>query len=205
MLIVSRASDLAELAESMPGSVFAYPTETFYGLGCKISDIKAIERIMKIKGRDAAKGMIVLASGMPQVKSLAVMSIAQQALLEHFWPGPLSVLLKAQDCIDARICPEEKIALRVSSNETALEVSRLMGPVISTSANPSGMAPAVCLEELERYRLSIDAILDCGKTPGGLPSTLIDLTGQKPVCLRHGAVPFENVLKRWESLGHSNA
>jgi L-threonylcarbamoyladenylate synthase len=202
MLVTTSAEEIANLVKKKPGSVFAYPTETFYGLGCPITDALATMRIIKVKGRDAAKGLIVLADGMPQAKALAEIDTRQESLLGHFWPGALSAVLKCHRGLHepAQFIQNGTIAIRVSPEPLAIELARLLGPVISTSANPSGMEPADTAEDVLSYGLNIDAILDGGKTPGGLPSTLIYLTGRAPVCLRQGAIPFEKVLEYWNSL-----
>ena len=202
MLITTSAGKIANQVKSKPGSVFAYPTETFYGLGCPITDALATMRIIKIKGRDAAKGLIVLAADMPQVKALAEIDSRQESLLCHFWPGALSAVLKCNKGSHepAQFIQNGTIAIRVSPEPLATELARLLGPIISTSANPSGMKPADCAEDVLSYGLNIDAILDGGKTPGGSSSTLIYLTDRVPVCLRQGVIPFEKVLEYWNSL-----
>jgi L-threonylcarbamoyladenylate synthase len=202
MLITSSVEELVNLAKSKPGAIFAYPTETFYGLGCQVTDNQAVERLIRVKGRDAAKGMIVLAAGMSQAKELADIDSKEESLLSYFWPGALSAVLKCRwaPSEPARFIHNGTIAIRVSPNPLATELARLLGPVISTSANPSGMKPADCIRDVISYGLNIDAILDGGKTPGGLPSTLIDFTGKMPVCLRQGVIPFEKVLEYWKGL-----
>ncbi len=199
MLITTSAEEIATLTKNRPGTVFAYPTETVYGLGCPITDTQAIERIISIKGRDAAKGMIVLVSDMNQAKALAEIDPLQELLLSRFWPGALSAVMKINSSLREPVMyiHNGTIAIRVTPHPLASELAGLLGPIISTSANPSGMSPASCKEDILSYGLDIDAILDGGKIPGGLPSTLIDLTGKEPVSLRAGAVPFEKVLECW--------
>ncbi len=199
MFITTSAEETAALVNKRQGTVFAYPTETVYGLGCPITDTQAIERIIDIKGRDAAKGMIVLASGMNQAKALAEIDSRQELLLNKFWPGALSAVMKINPSLHEPVWYVQNgtIAIRVSPHPLASKLAVLLGPIISTSANPSGMRPASCKEDILSYGLDIDALLDGGKIPGGLPSTLIDLTGKEPVFLRAGAVPFEKVLEFW--------
>jgi L-threonylcarbamoyladenylate synthase len=202
MFITTSAEEIANLAKNRPGTVFAYPTETVYGLGCPITDTRAIERIINIKGRDAAKGMIVLVSGLHQAKALAEIDSRQELLLSRFWPGALSAVMKINSILQepAIYIQNGTIAVRVSPHPLATELAGLLGPIISTSANPSGLSPASCKEDILSYGLDIDAILDGGKIPGGLPSTLIYLTGKDPVCLRQGVIPFEKVLEYWHRL-----
>jgi L-threonylcarbamoyladenylate synthase len=202
MLITSSAEEIAYLTKKRPGTVFAYPTETVYGLGCPITDDQAIERIINIKGRNAAKGMIVLVSGLHQAKALAKIDSRHELLLGRFWPGALSAVMKINSSLHetAAYIQNGTIAIRVSPHPLAAELTRFIGPIISTSANPSGMKPANCREDIISYGLDIDAILDGGKIKDGLPSTLIDLTGEEPSSLREGAVPFEKILEFWNQL-----
>lgn len=171
----------------------AYPTETFYGLGTRISDAEGLNRIIEAKGRDAAKGMIVLVSDMGMATLIARIDERQKTLLEMVWPGPVSVVLMAAQEIHTILAPEGKVALRISPDRLATELVRQAGPITSTSANRAGEAPARTPGEVNSQNLDIDAILDGGQTPGGKPSTLIDLTVWPPVCLREGAVPFQKI------------
>jgi len=119
-----------------------------------------------------------------------------KALLEDFWPGPLSAVLEARPGMHPLLSPEGKTAFRVSPHPLALALTRDAGPVTSTSANPSGMPPASDASEVIAIGLAIDALLDGGKTPGGRPSTLMDLTSWPPSCLREGVVPLSAVMQR---------
>jgi L-threonylcarbamoyladenylate synthase len=200
MLVTRDATVAASILTGKPGAVIAYPTETFYGLGTCISDPAGMERIIAIKGRDASKGMIVLASSMDEILALAVMDSRQKALLEQFWPGPLSAVLEARPGMHPLLAPEGRTAFRISPHPLALALTRVAGPITSTSANPSGMRPAAEASEVVAFGLAIDAILDGGRTPGGQPSTLMDLTSWPPVCLREGVLPSLTVMERAEDL-----
>ena len=194
MFITQDVVEIASLLKEKPGAVIAYPTETFYGLGALISDHDAIERIIKIKGRDAAKGMIVIASDMEMARTVAEIDDTALTLLQRFWPGPLSAVLRAKEHIDAILAPDGKTAVRISPHPLALSLVRNSGPFTSTSANISGHPPAQTVEEVTAQNLAIDGILDGGSTPGGRPSTLVDLTQWPPVLLRDGAIPVETIV-----------
>jgi L-threonylcarbamoyladenylate synthase len=194
MLITQNVGEAASLVLNSKGSVIAYPTETFYGLGARISDHNAIGRIIALKGRGVSKGMIVLASSLEIVAQIAVMDERQRTLLERFWPGPLSAVLQAKENIDHLLAPDGKIAVRISPHRMALSLVEKTGPITSTSANVSGKPPARTLPEVLSYGLDLDGILDGGETAGGRPSTLINLTVWPPVCLRKGHIPFNTIL-----------
>ncbi len=196
MLVTRDVYRVADLMMSTKGCVAAYPTETFYGLGARLADRVALERAVGIKGRDAAKGMIVLVADLEAAGRVAALSGAQEAALGVLWPGAVSVLLEAAPGLDPLLAPQGKVALRISPHPQALELVRLAGPLSSTSANRTGMHPAASAREVVLSGLEVDAVLDGGETSGGLPSTLVDLTRWPPVCLREGAVPFSEILAR---------
>jgi L-threonylcarbamoyladenylate synthase len=194
MLVTTDVTIVAQLLLSRPGCVCAYPTETFYGMGAPIHDAAALNRIVAAKGRDALKGMIVLVSDMAMAATLALMDRRQKDLLERLWPAPVSVVLQAARALDPLLAPDGRVALRISPHGMATELVQRAGPVTSTSANRTGEPPARTAGEVAGQDLDIDAVLDGGRTPGGKPSTLVDLTVWPPVCLREGAVPFQEIL-----------
>lgn len=194
MIVTRDPASIASLLAGQPGSLVAYPTETFYGLGARITDHAALERVLRVKGRDAAKGMIVLVSDLKMACTVARISDPWQSILEKFWPGPISVVLPAQDDVDPLIVTQGKIALRVSPQILATSLIDIAGPITSTSANRGGEPPARTAQEVAAQGLDIDAILDGGQTPGGKPSTLIDLTVWPPGYLREGAIPFADIM-----------
>lgn len=194
MLITPDASAIASLMRLQPGSLAAYPTETFYGLGVLINSREGLDRVITLKGRDAAKGMIVLVSDMTMASCIAVIDKDQKKLLERLWPGPVSIVLEAKPDINPLLAPGGKVALRFSPNILATSLVEMVGPITSTSANRSGEPPARTPHEVASRGLAIDAIFDGGETPGGKPTTLIDLTIWPPVCLREGVMTFQEIL-----------
>ena len=194
MIVTQDPAAVASLLTGQPGSLVAYPTETFYGLGVRIVDNAALEKLLRVKGRDAAKGMIVLVADLTMADSIARISSPWRSILEKLWPGPISVVLHSLENVDPLIAPQGKIALRISPHSLATSLVQLAGPITSTSANRPGEPPACTAQSVAGQGLDIDAILDGGETPGGKPSTLIDLTVWPPVCLREGAVPFQEIL-----------
>ncbi len=196
MFITSDPVQIREYVTKRSDAVFAYPTETFYGLGARIGDHDALERIIRIKGRESSKGMIVLVADMDMAKGVAWIDTRQQALLEQFWPGPFSALLQARPGLHALLCVDGKVALRVSPNAMAAYLCRALGPITTTSANFAGCPPAMTAPEVQGLGLEIDAILDGGSTPGGAPSTLADLTVTPIRCLRAGAIPWSDITER---------
>jgi L-threonylcarbamoyladenylate synthase len=175
------------------GAVIAYPTDTFYGLGANVFSRQALERIHRIKKRQASKPMPVLVSDLEMAKSL----IAEIPSLfgpstEKFWPGPLTLVIKAAAGLPAELVGAKRtIGIRLP-NVTWLRdlIHRAGFPIVATSANISGAGEIDSAEEVIRqFKEKVDLIADAGRTPGGRPSTVLDLTGKRPVILREGAIP----------------
>lgn len=192
-LVTRDVEEASRLMLAYRGRVVAYPTETVYGLGALIGDPLAVGRILDIKGRDAAKGMIVLISGLAMASEVALLEEWQVEVLKRLWPAAVSVVLTARKGLNPFVAPNGKIALRDSADPYAKRLVELVGPITSTSANRSGREAAQSARDVLAQDLEVDAIIDGGHRPAGMPSTLVDFTKRPVVCLREGAVPFERV------------
>jgi L-threonylcarbamoyladenylate synthase len=173
------------------GGVVAYPTETFYALGAKFDMEDPISRIFRLKGRepDKAVSLIIGSSEDLYILTRGVGGAAGDLMHRH-WPGPLTILFQAVEGLLGSVCAEGKVAVRVPGESFALVLALLAGfPITATSTNPSGMPPASDMDTVMRYcGGAIDLAVDGGTTPGGLPSTVVDATGDALTVLRHGAV-----------------
>lgn len=179
------------------GGVIAYPTETFYGLGVKFDNIAALRRLYRIKHRSMDKALSLII-GEKRMLQLIASSIADSAekLADKFWPGPLTLLLPAKPEISGFVTANTgKIAVRVPGESFALDLVWSLGfPITATSANISGKPPADNAGDVIRYfGDAIDLIIDCGTTPGGKPSTIIDASEEKIQILRAGAISAEEI------------
>lgn len=190
------------------GGVVAYPTETFYGLGCRADLESAVERIFEIKGREGDKPLPLIVADEEMAAEVARMSGAGSETLapdlaKVFWPGPLTLILPARREFPRGIAPRGTIALRVSAHPLARALSRnLDQPLVSTSANPSGQPPAVLAIQVEEglAQNPPGLILRDDPCPGGLGSTILDLTVAPPRIVRAGAIPekeLEPFIKGW--------
>jgi len=179
------------------GGVVAYPTETFYGLGVKYDDISALKKLYGIKYRSWNKALpLIIGEGRELDLIASDMTVSAEKLAKKFWPGPLTLLLPARPDISEFITANTgKIAVRIPGASFALDLARSLGfPITATSANISGMPPADTAEDVIKYfGDALDLIVDCGKTPGGKPSTIVDASDQKIRFLRAGAVSIEDV------------
>ena len=182
------------------GGVIAYPTETFYGLGAMATSGRGIDKVFRLKRRDRGKPLSIVVSDMSMAQeiSASVPSIARQ-LAEKFWPGPLTLVLKAHSGFPpAMLGPGRSVAVRVPGPAWLRALVRHLGvPLTATSANLSGRGEISDPEKIIRlFRGKVELVVDGGPTPGGLPSTIVDLTGNEPRLLRAGAIP-EAALRRY--------
>lgn len=178
--------------------IVALPTDTFYGLAVNIRSSAAVRQLFALKGRDARAALPLIAGNLAQVVACGGRLDAREAALAAaFWPGPLSLVRDAP----AWIAPEvhgghRTVAIRIPAHLVARRLCEAWGGVLSaTSANVSG-APAVDRAEA-LGALGEDArvlVIDAGVTPGGLPSTLVDVRSAQPVLLREGAIAWSRVL-----------
>ena len=180
--------------------ILAYPTETFYGLGGLAFSARAVERIYGLKQRDRGKPLSVVIADLDMACEITdVLPPLFLDLAREFWPGPLTLVARARPLFPpAMLGPGGSLAMRVPGTKWLREFLRLLGaPVTATSANLSG-GPEISRPEevIALFRGKVDIIVDGGPTPGGLPSTIVDLTSDKPVIVRPGAVS-EAALRRF--------
>lgn len=181
----------AALSVLKDGGVIAYPTETFYALGVKYDKKDALKKLYGLKQRPEEKAMPLIIGGTEQLGLLAShISGPAQGLIEAFWPGPLTVVFFAQQGLEEYIVYENKVAVRVPGESFALRLARAAGfPITATSANISDRQPAETASMVTGYfNNDIALIIDGGRTKGGLPSTIVDVTTGVIKILRQGAI-----------------
>jgi L-threonylcarbamoyladenylate synthase len=167
--------------------VIAFPTDTVYGLGALARDPQACQCIFAIKHRDQSQQLIMMAAEVEQLTLLAVFDDRAQALAEHWWPGPLTLVLPA------RQGPPSTLGVRIPDHALALALLREVGePLATTSANLSGEAPAMNAEEAARLD-GLTAVLDGGRAPGGQPSTVVSVVEPSIKVLREGPISSEEL------------
>jgi L-threonylcarbamoyladenylate synthase len=171
------------------GEIVAYPTETFYALGVDALDELALARLRLLKGRKE-KAISVLVDG-PQMLGGLVSKVSPRAaaLMRGHWPGALTLALPARRGIPAPLVAEGCIAVRQSPHPTAQAlVARFGRPITATSANRAGEPPGTTAEAVDEIFEGRCRILHGGTTPGGQPSTLARVRGDRVEILRQGAV-----------------
>jgi L-threonylcarbamoyladenylate synthase len=174
------------------GGLVAFPTETVYGIGANALDPSAVARIFVAKGRPAGNPIIVHVAAIDDAKKLvADWPGLARTLAEHFWPGPLTLVLPKQSQVPDNVTAGgPTVALRMPAHPVALALLRACGlPVAAPSANRATELSPTCPEHVLRGLADrIDLLLDAGPTPGGLESTVLDLTTTPPRLLRPGLV-----------------
>jgi L-threonylcarbamoyladenylate synthase len=184
---------LAEAAHVLrAGGLVAFPTETVYGLGAHALDAAAVQRIFAAKGRPSFNPLIAHVPDVDGARALVrEWPEAADRLARAFWPGPLTLVLpKRAHVPDVLTAGLPAVAVRVPSHPVALALLRAVGlPVAAPSANRfTELSPTTAQHVAKALGDRVDLILDGGPTSVGIESTVVDLTGPRPVLLRPGIV-----------------
>ncbi len=179
------------------GGVIAYPTDTFYGLGVDPKNPIAVTRLSEIKGRTRDQPILLLIAKAEDVKKwTAEINPASEQLMEKFWPGPLTLVFKARkEVLRELTAGTGTIGLRVPGNEFTRSLLDFLGIALTgTSANVSGgSSPQTAEDAATSLGDTVDLILDGGRTSGGRPSTVVDVSTGKPSVLREGVLLLKDL------------
>jgi L-threonylcarbamoyladenylate synthase len=178
------------------GELVVYPTETFYGLGALASLPEALARLAAAKLRPEGKPFPLVAAHAGMAFALwDEVPEAARRLAERFWPGPLTLVAAASSGLPSALVLGGAVGVRVPGLALTRELARLAGgPLVSTSANPAGgVSPSSPASLAPALLARIDLVLDGGPTPGGLPSTVVEVRPSGAVLLREGAVPWSEI------------
>ncbi len=178
------------------GGLVAFPTDTVYGLATLPFHHEMVERLYVVKGRSHTKAVAVLLSRASELKKVATRpgKIARR-LAEVFWPGPLTLVVPKHPRLPDILSQAPTVGVRVPDHPLALALLRETGPLAVTSANVSGGPNTQSAQEVStQLNGRVHLILDGGRSPGGIPSTVVDCTTDKPVILRPGPISEEELL-----------
>ena len=180
------------------GGVVVVPTDTLYALTADVFSLGALERVFAIKLRPSGLALPVLVGCWDQVELVArdATETARQ-LADHFWPGPLTLILpKATGLPDQVTGGGDTVAVRMPDHHVPLAITRELGkPITGTSANRSGQRDLLTLEAIKtKLGGEVDLIMRSGPPPGGIPSTVIDVTSGNPRLVRAGALDFDEIV-----------
>ncbi len=188
---------LAVAAETVTkGGLICYPTDTLYGLGCDPFNTPAIVKAIAAKGK-RDKAMPVLVKSIDDAERLAFFSESARRLIDAYWPGPLTLVLPARDELSSALSPERTVGLRSPKHAICQQLLGLCsGYLVGTSANLTGKPPATSVEEIvTQLGDRVDIVLDGGRLPVGVASTVVDLTKEHLVVLREGPIARAEVLR----------
>ncbi len=178
------------------GGLVVYPTETVYGLGCDPLNVQAVKRVLDVKG-DRKKPLPVLAASLVDANKVAFVSPNGKKLAAKFWPGHLTMVFPKKPALpDVVTFGWDSVGLRIPDNDVALQLISLSGGLlIGSSANRTGEEPARRVQEISgELKEMVDVVLDGGAAVQGRPSTVVDLTSEKPRILREGPISLKAIL-----------
>jgi L-threonylcarbamoyladenylate synthase len=177
------------------GGLICFPTDTVYGLAARPFQPLSIERLYIVKGRSSQKAIGMLLGKLDHLAQItASMNPLAARLAEAFWPGPLTLVVPRHPDLPPMLTPDQTIGVRMPDHPIALALLEQSGPLAVTSANLSGSKNTLTAQEvLDQLRGRIHLVLDGGRVPGGVPSTVVDCTGVQPILLRQGPVTLEDI------------
>jgi L-threonylcarbamoyladenylate synthase len=189
--------------------IIAAPTETFYALAANPFQAEALARLFALKDRGPEKPVLVMIAG-PAMLPQVVREIPEVAtrLMARFWPGPLTIIFPSLPQLPRLLTGGTgTIGVRQPRQSLTCRLITALGhPITGTSANRAGRRPLVQADEVAReFGGHLDLILDAGPCPGGLPSTIVDVTQAVPRLVRAGAIPTEDLAEIMSELERISA
>jgi len=172
------------------GGVVVFPTDTLYGVGCRMDDKDAVKRVYKIKKRSSQKPTLVLVSSVSMAKRYVKINNIGQKLIKKFWPGPLTIIFQAKNNVPKEIQGEgQALGVRYPDYPPLLKIIKKIGvPILAPSANFQGEHPPKKFKDLdEKFIKMVDFVIK-GECKIGKESTIVDCTKTPPKVLREGAI-----------------
>ena len=191
MLEVPRESTTQILKTLSSGGVVALPTETVFGLAISLNSPTALEKLIYLKRRDLKSGKVftLVPESREDIEKYAVLTKLARSFISRYIPGEITLILhKNPEFSHPYFNHFSTIGVRIPKSSLFSTLLPASGPLLLTSANPRGDSPATDSETIKETLPKVD-LLVTGKTPAGrLPSTIVDLTGKKPVIVRQGSL-----------------
>ena len=196
MLLAQDPGTLAQaLAILQNGGLVAFPTDTVYGVGASAFNDEAVRSIYTAKDRPVEKAIPVLI-GNPAELERVTQEVPDMAarLAARFWPGPLTLVVHKHPDLPESVSVSSTVGVRVPDHGVARELLSAAGPMAVTSANLSGQpSPSTVKEVFAQLGGRIALIIDGGRTPGGVPSTVVDCVEAEPRILREGPISKDEI------------
>ena len=174
----------------------AFPTDTVYGLAAPVNNVESINRLYVVKGRNNTKAIAVLLGDSDQLPDVtADLSETARKTADNLWPGPLTMIVPRNPALPEILSPLPTIGVRIPDHPVALALLKAAGPLAVTSANLSGAANTLTAKQvMKQLKGRIHLIIDGGRAPGGVPSTVIDYTTPEPKILREGPITLKQII-----------
>ena len=206
-ILADTAAGQAEAARILRGGgLVAFATETVYGLGADATSPDAVARIYAAKGRPAFNPLIAHVATVAAARREGIFDCHAEALAQAFWPGPLTLVLPVSP--EGKVCDLARagfntVALRVPSHPSAQALLATVGrPIAAPSANRSGrLSPVYATDVIADLSDCINAVLDAGRAPVGVESTIVACLGDAPVVLRPGGIASADIARITGPLG----
>ena len=182
------------------GGIITIPTDTVYGLGADPFNANAVQKLYTFKGRPDGKPIPLILGSVEDIHSVAQnLTEFFFHLTDRFWPGGLTIVVESKDLLPVLTAGGNTVGVRIPDNPLLLKILRAFGgPMAITSANLSGEPPATSIQEIDEELASrIDVIVDGGKTPGPVPSTVYDISVSPPIVRRQGVISEETLAKEF--------
>jgi L-threonylcarbamoyladenylate synthase len=187
------------------GGVIAFRTDTFYGLGADPFNRQALRRVNSLKGRDGGKPILVVISDRSEAERFSSHhSTLFDFLRERFWPGPLTMIVKAKPQVPEELTASSlSIGLRLPNDEEVRALIRACGGALTaTSANLAGEPPARTAGEVaQSFPTGLDLIIDGGEAQSDKPSTVLDVSGESASLIREGVITRSELQSALSELG----
>lgn len=177
------------------GGTVVFPTDTVYGLASLPFNEDFVERLYVIKGRNSTRAIAVLIGEVSGLEKVSISpSISAKQLAEQFWPGPLTLVVPRHPNLPEVLAPLPTVGVRVPDHPVALNLLGITGPLAVTSANLSSRENTNTAQEaFEQLQGRVDLIIDGGRSPGGVPSTVVDCTTPDLTILRPGPISYDDI------------
>ncbi|OGG79235.1 threonylcarbamoyl-AMP synthase, partial [Candidatus Kaiserbacteria bacterium RIFCSPLOWO2_01_FULL_54_13] len=186
------------------GGVVLYPTDTLYGLGADAFSDEAVAKVYEIKGREEKKPIHCIVADVEMAERYGKFNDTARILAKEFWPGSLTIVVEKKSGVKSGIGHRIKtIGIRIPKNDFCLALAKEFGkPYTTTSANVSSAASKRSVDnilaQIGKMTSQIELVIDAGELPQSEPSTIVDVSGTKPIILREGAIAASEI---WNVLG----
>ena len=177
------------------GGIAIFPTDTVYGIGCNPYNKDSVRKIYEIKSRNTSKPFPVLVYSKEIAEKIAFFDEFTKKIVEKFWPGTLTIILKLTDeNLKRSLNVTDKIAIRVPDHKCTLELLKKCNFLVGTSANISGHSsftnPDECFNNIQKYDIFVDGGIIASKAE----STIIEIENKKIKIIREGSLSYEEIL-----------